>query len=227
MKLLSIDTSTERFSSAVSFGDKVIKTKSSLQKKWLESRIIPQIRSLLASAQVSFEELDGFVVGLGPGSFTSLRVGLSTIKGFSLVTRKKIVAVSSLDAIAMNIQEKEADICVISDARRGLVYAAHYHKIGDELLRYGDYSLLPIMEVVRELKHATIFIGDGIRLYHKEITKASKTARFADKKLWFPQARRLAYLGIKKFRQGQFENINTLVPLYLYADDCQVQKKSK
>ena len=80
MKILSIDTSTKNFSLAVSKDGRVLRYRNIFLDKVLESSIIPSIEGILKSADVRFKDLDGFAIGLGPGSFTSLRVGLSTIK---------------------------------------------------------------------------------------------------------------------------------------------------
>ena len=83
MLILSIDTSTKHFSLAVSENGTVLGSKSLKSKKVLSSTIIPAIEKVLKKAGVTLDKIDGFAVGLGPGSFTSLRVGVATVKGLA------------------------------------------------------------------------------------------------------------------------------------------------
>jgi len=83
MNLLAIDTSTKNLSLAVSKNETVLKYRNGKLQRPLSSSIMPSIQRILAESQTILKELSGFVVGLGPGSFTGLRVGLSTIKGLS------------------------------------------------------------------------------------------------------------------------------------------------
>ena len=103
MKLLAIETSTNRFSLAVSEGGEILKSRTLILDKVLSSSIIPSIEKILKESKINLKDIDAFVVGLGPGSFTSLRVGLATIKGLAFATGKPLVGVPSLDAIALNI----------------------------------------------------------------------------------------------------------------------------
>src|SRR3989338_5093578 len=100
MYFLSIEPSTKVFSLALSDGRRVLRYRNMTVDKVLEHSIIPAVDRLLASAGVPFKKLDAFAVGLGPGSFTSLRVGLATVKAFAMATGKPVVGVPSLDVIA-------------------------------------------------------------------------------------------------------------------------------
>jgi tRNA threonylcarbamoyladenosine biosynthesis protein TsaB len=104
MKILAIDTSTKHLSLAVSDGDKTIASRNVRPRKDLSMTITFDIERVLGKANIRLTDLDGFVVGLGPGAFTSLRVGLSMLKAFVMVTGKPVVGISSLDAIAMNVR---------------------------------------------------------------------------------------------------------------------------
>src|SRR3989304_5415259 len=107
MKILSIDTSTKTFSLAVSDGEEILRSRNIKITRVLSSSIIPSIHQILKKAGIALSQLDGFAVGLGPGSFTSLRVGLSTIKAFALATGKPVVGIPSLDVLALNVLERD------------------------------------------------------------------------------------------------------------------------
>lgn len=226
MKLLSIDTSTRNFSLAVSDGDKILNYRSVKLEKVLSSSIIPGIRSILDKSGISLKAINGFAVGLGPGSFTGLRVGLATIKGLAFATGKPVVGISSLDVLAMNVKREKAQICTLCDAKRNLVYACFYQREGNQIKRESPYLLTSIENVLKKIKERTLFIGDGVPLY-REIILKKVLAEFADERKCFPQARHLAGLALKRFQKSKLkgDNISKLVPLYLYPQDCQVRKQ--
>ena len=228
MKILAVDTSTKHLSLAVSDGDKTIASRNVRPRKDLSMTITFDIERVLAKANIRLQDLDGFVVGLGPGSFTSLRVGLSMLKAFVMVTGKPVVGISSLDAIAMNVRvssvRKASQVCVINDARRDMVYSCLYDKKDGTLVRRREYQLEPIEKVLEGLEGEVVFIGDAIPTYRNRImvTAEKFTPVFEVEKHWLPKAQELARIGYQRLLKGEVDKIETLVPLYLYPEDCQV-----
>src|SRR5271169_2014665 len=140
MYFVSFETSTKVFSLAVNKDEKVLRYRNLKSASVLEDCILPALDKILDSAGIKFSQIDGFAIALGPGSFTSLRVGLSTVKAFALATGKPVVGIPTLDIVAHGIQNKLEpydEICVINDARRGKVYACFYGPKG----RSTDYLL--------------------------------------------------------------------------------------
>lgn len=235
MKILSIDTSTKNFSLAVSNNERVVRYRNIYLDKVLESSMIPAIEDILQSAKIKFGDLDGFAVGLGPGSFTSLRVGLSTIKAFALSTGKSVVGVSSLDLVAENVAQEDCDeICVLMDARRGLVYACLYSISDDQLQRKSEYLLMTLDDLLNKVQGRTLFVGDAVAHHQEAIKTAYRKASskkclalFAEEKMAIPQARKLSFLAYRRFVKKEYDESATLVPIYLYAQDCQVQPSTK
>ncbi len=219
MKLLSIDTSTKNFSLSISDQGKVLSQTNIKLDKILSDSIIPAIEQILKKTKLSLEKLDGFVVGLGPGSFTSLRVGLSTIKAFAFVHNKPVVGISSLDAIAMGLKE-DGSVCVITDARREMVYACLYEKNKGQLTRSSDYLLTSVSDLLTKIKGRPIFVGDGVPLLKNEDEKYST----AQEDFWYPQAKFFVPLALDRFKAKKTDNVSKMVPLYLYPEDCQVQR---
>lgn len=228
MNILAMDTSTKVFSLAVSKNNKVLASQDIKLDKVLSSSIIPAIDSILKKVKVPFSKIDGFAVGLGPGSFTSLRVGLATMKGFCLASSKPIVGIGSLDLIALNVEASRRDICVLADAKRNMVYASLFQKGENGLKRKSKYLLVEIKDLLPKIKRETIFIGDGLSLYRPAIEaycmKKSLKAIFADEKKWLPSASHLCVLANKRFVAKKIDDCNKLVPIYLYPEDCQVRR---
>jgi tRNA threonylcarbamoyladenosine biosynthesis protein TsaB len=233
MNILSIDTSTKNFSLAVAREGRVVRYRNIVLDKVLESSIIPAIEKILRDSKLKFKDVDGYAVGLGPGSFTSLRVGLSTIKAFALATGKPVVGISSLDVIAMNvIGEKADEICTVMDARRKQIYACLYEKKDGVLKRKTDYLLTNVDDLLDRVHGRTLFVGDGLALWREAIkekyAKAGKKgalcqAVFAGEKSAVPQASKLSDLVYGRFEKKVYDDVETLVPIYLYSQDCQVQ----
>jgi tRNA threonylcarbamoyladenosine biosynthesis protein TsaB len=224
MYFLSFETSTKIFSLALNRDEKVLRYRNIRSASVLEDSIIPVMDRVLDSAKIKFSQIDGFAIALGPGSFTSLRVGLSTVKAFGMATKKPVVGIPSLDIIAQGVSLGACDqICVLNDARRGKVYAALYDSKG----RSGDCLLTSLDEVLKKLTGVTLFVGDALGVYREDIKRAySKGAQnkclFADEKFWYPQARVMAALAFERFEKKQYDDVESLLPLYLYPQDCQV-----
>jgi tRNA threonylcarbamoyladenosine biosynthesis protein TsaB len=234
MYFLSFETSTKIFSLALSRDEKVLRFRNIKSALVLEDSILPAVDRILDSAGIKFSQLDGFAIALGPGSFTSLRVGLSTIKAFALATGKPVVGIPTLDIIARGVNIRKLSlpaqgdcplpsVCVISDARRGKVYAALYDAKG----RRKDFLLTTLEDVLGKLKGRTLFAGDALGLYRKKIEESYSKCLFSDEKFWYPQASVMAALAFERFAKKQYDDAATLLPLYLYAQDCQVSTGKK
>jgi len=242
MYFLSFETSTKIFSLALSKDEKVLRFRNVKTASILEDSILSVMDKMLDSAGVKFNQIDGFAIALGPGSFTSLRVGLALVKSFAMATGKPVVGIPSMDIVAYGVQSslplvgrvREGDvckeICVITDARRNKVYACLYGPQG----RTSDYLLTTLDDILEQVQGKTLFVGDALGLYRKDIEAAyQKYAKknsdckclFADEKWWYPKANVMATLAYQRFQNKQYDDAATLVPLYLYPQDCQVASK--
>src|SRR3989339_257225 len=236
MLILSIDTSTKHFSLAVSENGTVLGSKSLKSKKVLSSTIIPAIEKVLKKAGVTLDKIDGFAVGLGPGSFTSLRVGVATVKGLAYAMNKPIVGVPSLDVLALNVKRKNAQVCTVCDARRDMVFGCVYDKEGMNIRKKTDHMLTGIKDVLQQVSGDVVFIGDGLNVYKDHIVREEKlrmssTGRqplfvYEEKKeAWYPKAKNLAVIAYKAMVEKKFDKIENILPVYLYPEDCQVKGK--
>lgn len=233
MNILAIETSSKNFSVAVSQDGRVVRFRNIVLDKVLESSIIPVIDAILKKAKIKLSAVDGFAVALGPGSFTSLRVGVATIKAMSLSTGKPVVGIPTLDVIAQNAKDVSCDeICVLTDARRRMVYCGLYENKNGEITRKSGLMLTTIADVLDRVHGLTLFAGDGATLYRKAIEEAyQKSANekksclplFATEKHSVAQAAKLSDLAYTRFCKKVYDDSGALVPVYLYAQDCQVQ----
>ncbi len=242
MYFLSFETSSKIFSLALNRDEKVLRYRNIKSTLVLEDSILPAVDKMLDAAGITFKQVDSFAIALGPGSFTSLRVGLATIKAFAMATGRPVVGIPTLDIIAYGVYNqplsfpKYDEICVLNDARRGKVYACLYGAKGSAGIRHKtDYLLTSLEDVLDKVHGTTLFVGDALDLYRKDIEAAYRQEAvknksvckclFADNKWAHPQAKVMAALGFERLHKKKYDDPSTLLPLYLYPQDCQVTTK--
>jgi tRNA threonylcarbamoyladenosine biosynthesis protein TsaB len=230
MKVLALETSSKRFSLATGDGQQIVKSRTMVLNKILSDSIVPAINRILTDSRLTLAKLDAVVIGLGPGSFTSLRVGLATVKGLAFAADKPVIGIASLDAIALNVGQTDEQICVLCDARRNMVYACLYENVKGKLKRKSEYLLTPLAALIARIQTKTIFVGDAVLLYQTDIEKHFAASdkkcivSFASQSKVYPTAKNLIILAQEPLKNKKFANINKLVPLYLYPEDCQVHR---
>ncbi len=228
MKLLAIDTSTMLGGVAL-IDDEVLIAESRLNIKITHSeRLLSEIKHVLNRTSLKINDIDFFALAIGPGSFTGLRVGLSTIKGLAFSTGKKIVTVPTLEAFAWNVPYSKYLACPLLDARKREVYAAIFRWSGDNLIREFNEQALKIDILLDKINEPTIFLGEGALIYRTNIlNKLGEKAIFAAPQLMTPSASNVAYLGMKKAKRGDFDDIVKTVPMYLRRSEAEIKKDAK
>ena len=221
VKLIGVETSSSAFSVAASDGARVsaalsadgVGRPSVLLTDWIEQ----------ASAKAGFAlpEIDGFAVSIGPGSFTGLRVGVTTVKTLAWALKKPVLPVSSLEVIAQNLEWQRAEICVFVDARRKKVYSALFSSDGAGTIRRLTEDRLAVPEdLLKQLKPGTLLVGDGIRRY-PELT-AGAGFSCAPEKEWVPLASSLCRIAASRWPAGALDDPHPLVPQYLYSQESDI-----
>ncbi|MDF1535236.1 MAG: tRNA (adenosine(37)-N6)-threonylcarbamoyltransferase complex dimerization subunit type 1 TsaB [bacterium] len=169
MIILAADTSTTSGSVAVSGSDGTVHAVELDPALPHSQTLLPGIQRALAAAGLSREDVQAVAVGIGPGAFTGLRVGLATLKGWSAAAGLPMVPVVSLDAAALPLLRMGVPAMVVSDARKGEVYAACYPRLDEHGLpvRKGEIDLVPIEEMERWIAEAgergAHLAGTGVR----------------------------------------------------------------
>jgi tRNA threonylcarbamoyladenosine biosynthesis protein TsaB len=186
------------------------------------------VADLLRGASLTNRDLGALAVGIGPGSFTGLRVGLSYAKGVVMALGCAIVAVSTLDAIALEALENACDkaeiggtICVTVDARKGEVYRALYRIVSDGLEKRSVDSVIPIGRLGSELGENPILVGDATA-NDAAILMADKGQRavVVDRQSIGRRARMEALIGAARLATGQVDRVHGLEPLYVRPPDA-------
>lgn len=225
MKVLAIDTSTKFL--CLGFTDKThfYEYRIELDKRHL-GLLVPTIKRTLKALGWSVGDLDYFAVGLGPGSFTGLRVGTATIKGLGWAHKKAIVGISTLDIIAHNCPHRDKSLAVALDARRNLIYCSMYRPKGGVLKRASRDLLLQKEEFIKKVGPDTLILGDALDLHKDFFLQHLKGIELLDKDYWYPKAHNMLLLASDKIKEKKFCSAFNIKPIYLYPKECQIKSRN-
>lgn len=162
MKILSIDTSGMISSCCVMENGKIIGEYNINQKRTHSETLVPMIDEMLAKLGISTKEIDMYAVGKGPGSFTGLRIGMTVAKTLAMIFDKKIIGVSTLEALARGIHSTKNIVSII-DARGGRVYYGIYKWEDKKLTQVEKEDLTYFEDLIDFLdknSKSYIFVGD-------------------------------------------------------------------
>lgn len=221
MKILGIDTSTPIGSVALIDGDNLVAEHTLNIVQAHSSRLMPAIDSVLKWGNITVDDLDGCAVGIGPGSFTGIRIGVATIKSICYAVDKPIVGVSTLEAIAYNLRWSNSIICPLLDARRSEIYGAIFEG-NTKWQRLSEDLCLPIEDFLDRMKEKASpdcpihFVGDGLATYGNVVREnLGERAHLADTIFNVPRGAAIAHLGAQRLQHGDNDNYWTLVPNYV------------
>lgn len=224
MKILAIDTSSKICSVSVLEDKDVIIEKHIEDTKTHSEKLMPMIDEILKECKLELKDFDLFACGIGPGSFTGVRIGVSTIKAFCDVLNTPVVAVNSLESLAYNtfntnIYDTTDIICSIIDAKNDNVYCGIYKHINGSLMQLGDLKAKNIDEIIDILKEysssSILFVGDGALVHKYKISENLSKTTFVEKSLNDISSISVGKLGLDKYNKGLYGDSNSLSPLYL------------
>ena len=224
MKILGIDTTTKTLCLGLHVDGKFYEYSLQVGRK-LSELLTVSIQRVIAAAGLKIADIDYFACGLGPGSFTGMRVGVATIKGLSVVRNKPVIGISTLDILARNASPQDRLIVSALDARRSLIYCSSYKYERGILKRKSEYSLLNLDEFIKKFRSKPVILGDSIALYGEKMISGIKGASVLDKDYWSPKAHNLIELALAKIKARQFTSALTVKPIYLYPKECQIKTK--
>lgn len=225
MNILSIETSSPILSVAVKKGSAC--TEINFKKgRYHAENLVPLVDRALRKLKLSAKKLDVIMCGVGPGSFTGLRIGLSAAKGFSLGLGVSVMAVSSLDLIAEGAKLKEGLLAVILDARRERFYAAFYKIKSGRRKKVLKDSILTLDELKARLPDVTHMTGDGLRVYSDKIKSEAKgEIVFLHEKFWYPRASS-AFQILEQKKKIEATQLSRLKPAYLRLTEAEERRRN-
>jgi len=225
MKVLGIDTSTSCGSVGLIDDGEVISDYLLKIPVTHSERLLGAIEFVLKEARCNIEDIDGWAISLGPGSFTGLRIGVSTVKGLAFATGKPVAGVSILDVLASQIAPTSYLICPILDARKKEVYTAFYrYEEGRFLKRLSDYQAIRPEDLVEKIKEQTIFLGDGVKTYGDLLLNfLPSLAILPPAPLHVSHGSMVAKLGSELLQKGESLNPSTFTPLYVRSSEAEMK----
>jgi tRNA threonylcarbamoyladenosine biosynthesis protein TsaB len=220
VRALAVDTTTPRGSIAV-LDDGLVLAEARVTTAEGHSRwLLPAVDALLGGLGVAPAALDCFVVTTGPGSFTGLRVGLSSVQGLALASRRPCVGLSALDALALAAAGSADTIVALMDAFRGEVYAAAYDRAGAPR---GSARVGVLEDVLDDVPPGSAFVGDAAVGERRRIQSQLPGATFPEIELFL--AVPLGRAGLARAAAGQAVAATELRPVYLRSADIRVPKR--
>jgi tRNA threonylcarbamoyladenosine biosynthesis protein TsaB len=223
MKILAVDTATTSCSVAIVDKTSLLSEFTIDREETHSKHLMDMIKTVLRMSDLNFSDLDGFAVIRGPGSFTGLRIGISTIKGLAVASEKPVVGVSSLEALALQASYSCDLICPILDARKGEVYFSRYRFLNGHLKKQIKECVAPPDKAIDNLNESCLFVGKGALLYKEMILeKMGKLASFAPMIQNTIRASTLAYLSMVKFENNDIDDVDKIFPYYIRKSDAEL-----
>ena len=193
------------------------------------ARLMPTIDRLLRETSLTIHQVQGIALGLGPGSFTGLRIAVSTVKGLAYSLKVPVVGVPTLDALAHNLPYVSTMVCPVLDARKKEVYAALFRGNGEGHLEKitEDWVLSP-EDLCSRIPEKTVFLGNGIEVYGKFFKeKLGSRVLFAPPELSLPRAANVARLSLPGFKNGLALDLFSFTPIYIRRSEAEIHYQAK
>lgn len=233
MLTLGIDASTEMAAIALADEERIIaEINLSLYRRHSE-RLLANIAHLFSELDYDIKDIDLLAVGIGPGSYTGLRIALSTVKAFAMALNIPVVALSTLEILAYNYKNTNALIIPMLDAKRKRVYTSIY----DNYINDKDFverkiwedrtlSLEKLIAELREFenidKKELLFIGNATLSYKKDLKKVDFKINIVSNSMNYIKGSTITDLGIDYYKKGISHNIDSLTPKYLKKAQAEI-----
>lgn len=225
MKILAIDTSSSICSVAILEDKTVIIEKHNNDKKTHSQKLMPLIDDILKEANLSLDDIDLLACGQGPGSFTGIRIGISTVKAFADVKNIPIIGVTSLESLAYNIKQ-EGLIASVIDAKHDNVYFGLYelknetYKVICEPI---SDSINNVIDILKQYSDKMItFVGDGSVVHQTLITNQLNNCNFASENDNIQTSISIGKSAFDKYKSSSYEPEYTLSPIYLKKSQAEI-----
>src|ERR671915_172092 len=217
MLVLGIETSTPQVSVAIGSEQGLVASAMVSRGANTNEFLLPAIRFCLEEAGLGYSNLGGVAIGLGPGLFTGMRVGVATAKALAQSLSVPMVGMSSLDLVAYGVRYSSKTICVILDARRNEVFFAFYRSSPGGVQRMTEYRVERPERLavgIDSRPEEVLLVGNGALLY-KEVFEEISVAEVGPMSHSFPEAKALVELSLSRMFREDFDSLYHLKPLYL------------
>jgi len=215
MNVLAIDTHSSSGSIAISKDDKIVFVSYLDIRATHSSRLIRQIDYGLKATNILLDEIDLIVVCSGPGSFTGIRIGLSTAKGIAFGKNIPVQDISALDALAYNFFGMEKVICSFIDAKTKEIYACLYDKNLNHLI---NPTCVKAEKFFCNIKEPIIIVGDNFDMIEPFLHGINYQFALPHQNILLAST----LISMAKARKYNFEDLSRLEPLYLRKSQAEI-----
>lgn len=224
MKILAVDTSSEICSVAILENDTVIAENSLNDGKTHSENLMTIMENTLEENKTKLNDIDLIACSVGPGSFTGIRIGVSSIKAIAEVLDVPVAAVTSLETLAKNVEANGVTIVSLIDAKNDQVYAGIFD---DDYNKKEEYIADSISNVVEKLKEYEniIFVGNAAIKYKELLEESFGTVVISDNNS--QSAANVGKIGYKKNKEKDLASADTIMPMYLRKSQAERMKKEK
>lgn len=224
MLTLAIDTATTRVGVAMGSDGRVIAEHTVDGARRHAEELAPAIAEVVRESRIALDRIHFVSVGIGPGLFTGLRVGVTTARTLGQVLGVPVVGIPSLDLVAYPWRRTDRRIVALIDARRGEVFAARWTLVGDGLERHGDYTVEAPGQVAAALAADGVpvrLLGDGALVYESVFGAVPDLQRLGPEAA-HPDVGALVELATARYERGEHEPPERVQPLYLRRSDAEI-----
>jgi len=225
MKILAFDTSTKFLSIALLEGNEAISEFHEDVGIRHSEILVPTIETLLKGSGWSVCDIDLVCMGIGPGSFTGLRIAAATVKGLAAVSCEQVAGVPTMDVMVRNFLPMDGRVAPLMDARKGKVYSCIYNCSGDNVEKLTEYMLVSVDELLNSLDEKTTFFGDAVGIYKDQLV-SHPLAGYISAVDWYPKACWVGRLGVENAK-GITQSPAELEPLYLHSKECNITSRGE
>lgn len=227
MLILAFESSAKAASVALCDDDKLISQYSQCSGLTHSRTLLPMAEDMLKNAELKLQDVELIAVAHGPGSFTGIRIGVSTVKGLAWALEKPCVGVSTLEAMAWHALSAGGYVCPVMDARRSQVYNALFKIQDGKPVRLCEDRAISLEELAAELHTlaAPVFlVGDGAELTRAFLAEKNIDCRVAPENLLWQSAWGVAQAALDN---KEFGSADSLLPVYLRLSQAERERQER
>ncbi|MCP5052066.1 MAG: tRNA (adenosine(37)-N6)-threonylcarbamoyltransferase complex dimerization subunit type 1 TsaB [bacterium] len=222
--ILSLDTTSKHASISLSSGTEIICETNFSTGGDLSASLLPAIEFLLRHSSLKLEDIDVFGIGIGPGLFTGIRVGLATLKGFLTGKQKPVAPVVTLEALACKCTEPGSPVVSMIDARRNEIYVSVYTRDSSGVLEILSPRLIPVSQLEDHLAGLGFsqfqFTGSGTEVYPGFLEERFKSSTICRRSPFL--APEICKIALQRYQAGTtITDLQRLKPLYIRKPDAE------
>ncbi len=232
MKILALECSATPASVAILEEGKILASSYVNVKLTHSQTLLPMIENTLKASLTDINNIEGFAISNGPGSFTGVRIGISAIKGLAIAKNIQCVGVSTLRAMAENYIDIDCYVCAVMDARCNQVYNAIFDIKNGNVTRLCEDRALMCDELIKELEILSqkgkpiVIVGDGTDIFYPQCLDI-KNIKKSHPKSRFQNAVGVGLVALEEFKSGNSVSSEELLPVYLRLPQAERELKEK